>query len=275
MGEIIGIRKNGEPFPCEFASAIFKDINGEDKTSTVLIDISKRRKFEQEKNFEQRDKEALINSVGDLIWSVDTDMKLIAGNDAFKQSLKGACGVDFNQGDYLLGTEYFPEEFINNWKALYVKALLGTPFKEEIYVAKLKDTEANWSEISFNPIYNEDKITGIACYARNITERKENELELRRLHIQLLTRLKEIAEANKELRKIAWTQSHMVRAPLARIMGFVELLSEDCNTDDMGKFLGYIKDASAELDNVIRDIVKKAEKANTVLPITDAPLQYL
>ncbi|MBL7934978.1 MAG: PAS domain S-box protein, partial [Bacteroidia bacterium] len=47
-GEIIGIRKNGERFPCEFSSAIFKTETGESRTSTVLNDISERKKAEEE-----------------------------------------------------------------------------------------------------------------------------------------------------------------------------------------------------------------------------------
>lgn len=46
-GEIIGIHKNGERFPCEFSSAIFKTETGEFRTSTVLNDISERKKAEK------------------------------------------------------------------------------------------------------------------------------------------------------------------------------------------------------------------------------------
>ncbi len=58
-GELIGIRKNGERFPCEFTSTIFKNESGERRTSTILTDITERKSvFEKLKNNEQRLKES-------------------------------------------------------------------------------------------------------------------------------------------------------------------------------------------------------------------------
>ena len=36
--------------------------------------------------------------------------------------------------------------------------------------------------------------------------------------------MKQIEQRNVKLEEIAWEQSHMVRAPLAKIMGLIELL---------------------------------------------------
>ncbi|MES2727812.1 MAG: PAS domain S-box protein [Bacteroidota bacterium] len=47
-GEAIGIRKNGEYFPVEFSSVVFKDfVTGEDRISKVITDISEIRKTER------------------------------------------------------------------------------------------------------------------------------------------------------------------------------------------------------------------------------------
>ncbi|MDN3593281.1 hypothetical protein [Zunongwangia endophytica] len=39
--------------------------------------------------------------------------------------------------------------------------------------------------------------------------------------------LKQIEKRNRKLEEIAWQQSHMVRAPLAKIMGLVQLIKHD------------------------------------------------
>jgi PAS domain S-box-containing protein len=75
--------------------------------------------------------------------------------------------------------------------------------------------------------------------------------------------IKEIEEQNKKLQDIAWMQSHVVRAPLARMMGIVNAVKAlKCATPECEKLLGYFSDSGTELDNIIRSIVKKTEKIN-------------
>lgn len=62
---------------------------------------------------------------------------------------------------------------------------------------------------------------------------------------------------NEKLRNIAWMQSHEVRAPLARILGLVELLDETTANSEVVK---YIVESSKELDEIIHKIVMSAEE---------------
>jgi CheY-like chemotaxis protein len=65
---------------------------------------------------------------------------------------------------------------------------------------------------------------------------------------------------NRKLMEIAWVQSHEVRAPLARIMGLVEVLNR-CPDDDINVRLAldHIIKSAHELDGIIRKIVRKTE----------------
>lgn len=65
---------------------------------------------------------------------------------------------------------------------------------------------------------------------------------------------------NQTLRDIAWTQSHVVRGPVARILGLVEILQEynhEHLDKDTLKLLALMKQSVSELDVVIKDIVDK------------------
>lgn len=65
---------------------------------------------------------------------------------------------------------------------------------------------------------------------------------------------------NQRLKEIAWIQSHVVRAPLARLMGLVNLISEDIiEKGELNSVLANVKDSANELDLIIRDIVTKTE----------------
>lgn len=70
-----------------------------------------------------------------------------------------------------------------------------------------------------------------------------------------------IETQNKALKEISWIQSHVVRAPLARLMGLINLIeNESFSTNpELNGLLGHIKNSSVELDYIIRDISKKSE----------------
>lgn len=69
----------------------------------------------------------------------------------------------------------------------------------------------------------------------------------------------ELLASETRLRSLAWAQSHLVRGPLTRIMGIIELLFEN-DTDDLSRsqLLVYLDSSARELDKVIRDIVNKS-----------------
>ena len=70
-----------------------------------------------------------------------------------------------------------------------------------------------------------------------------------------------IEEQNRRLQDISWTQSHVVRAPLTSLMGFVNLLKEDVLEEEEKQFAyKSILETAHKLDDVIKDIIKNADK---------------
>ncbi|QQL50293.1 PAS domain S-box protein [Mucilaginibacter ginkgonis] len=67
--------------------------------------------------------------------------------------------------------------------------------------------------------------------------------------------LNEIKQQNEKLLEIAWLQSHVVRAPLARIMGLVDLAITDNSREDLERILPMLKSSALELDDVVTKIV--------------------
>ena len=77
--------------------------------------------------------------------------------------------------------------------------------------------------------------------------------------------LTKIQMQNKQLKEIAWTQSHQVRDSLTRIMGLVELLKdEDFLTDAQKQLVDYLCISAADLDEGVREIVKNAERNSQI-----------
>ena len=72
-----------------------------------------------------------------------------------------------------------------------------------------------------------------------------------------------IEDHNSRLKDIAWTQSHVVRAPLARIMGIINLLQNFPDISEQAELLDHIITSAIELDDIIRNITIKTENVSS------------
>jgi PAS domain S-box-containing protein len=75
--------------------------------------------------------------------------------------------------------------------------------------------------------------------------------------------LQKVEEQNQLLRDISWTQSHLVRAPLARVLSLSKLIA-DYKEDyqSVQELLTHLETSAVELDEIIREIIKKSELLN-------------
>ena len=72
--------------------------------------------------------------------------------------------------------------------------------------------------------------------------------------------LRRVQKQNRVLKEIAWEQSHVVRAPLARIKGLLHLLEDNCGGMELEEVMFHIKNSTDELDGIIRNIVERTEE---------------
>lgn len=143
------------------------------------------------------------------------------------------------------GILYGPKSDPKELERLYMAMGNWQRCEIEILIYK-KSGEEGWMNFSVVPIANEKgQFIHWIFIVRDVTERRNH--------------TKAIEDQNKQLREIAWMQSHIVRAPLARIMGLVNAidLAEGMNMSHQ-ELLQHIVSSAHELDYVIRDIVAKA-----------------
>src|SRR5690606_6789174 len=153
-----------------------------------ISDISTRKEAERLREFERRDKEALINSTSDMIWSVSKDFKLIAANEAFLTSYKDYNHIHLQIGDHVLQkTEAQNDDFLTHWQELYNKALNGETYTIETIIPETENAALQYIETSFNPIYLDGNVEGIACYARDVTQSRTYQKEIIEYNKKLIT----------------------------------------------------------------------------------------
>ena len=72
--------------------------------------------------------------------------------------------------------------------------------------------------------------------------------------------IRNIEEQNKRLHDIAWIQSHKVRAPLARVISLVDLLSRPAANLEQEEILKYLSISADELNQIVTAVIKQAEE---------------
>jgi len=71
-------------------------------------------------------------------------------------------------------------------------------------------------------------------------------------------------QKNEKLKQIAYLQSHVIRVPLANIMGLSELILQDVKTSQEKELLHHLSSSITELDSVIRNIVNYTDDEDAV-----------
>lgn len=118
-------------------------------------------------------------------------------------------------------------------------------FFSGVFKHRKKNGEVIDVEITSNPIIFGRKKAEIV-QATDITEK--------------LMQMRAIEEQNKRLRDIAWTQSHIVRAPVARLMGLIDLIrNRETDEAERNQYLEYIYESAEEMDEIIRGIVDASQ----------------
>jgi len=75
-----------------------------------------------------------------------------------------------------------------------------------------------------------------------------------------VSHIEEIALRDRQLTEIAWVQSHVIRSPLAKIMGLIDLLKDTAASDtEKEQLMDYLLSSALELDEQIRRICKEIE----------------
>ncbi|MEX0997792.1 MAG: PAS domain S-box protein [Flavobacteriaceae bacterium] len=190
--EITAITKSNGEIDISLGVTTVK-IRGKEYFIGFINDISARKQAERIKEFEDQKRGAMINSTSDLIWSVSVSMTLIAANEPFKASFKTHTKLDITEGDTVLPKENLDENQLLYWQNLYERAFKGEQFTVENTVPASENQPEIIMETNFNPIEVKNKIIGVACSSRNISDRIKTQQEIKDYNEKLKT-AQEIAQ---------------------------------------------------------------------------------
>lgn len=218
---------------------------GEDDVPVRMIgsmqDISQRK---QEEQWSRLLESVVINATDAVLICTGnvegTGQSIIYVNEAFTK-MSGYSKVELIGASPRISQG--PETDVNEIKRL--KQAIDDKVACEIEVINYtRQGKEYWVSQSHAPISDSSgKVTHWISIQRDITQNKKH--------------LSEIEEQNKKFKEIAWIQSHIVRAPLARIMGLVDLLKNFVPGDDKDQLLIHLTNSAKELDSIIINIADK------------------
>ena len=238
-------KKDGEVVHAEI---ICQDVKFEGQGCRVVVaaNVTEKMRFEEELMWAKNSLEGLINNTDDQIWSVDRQTRYVYMNKAYRNKIAMLTGTEPKEGDCSYLHTGYTGKALEEWSGYYRRALNGeryTIINESVDPV----TQQTMSfEISFNPIYNKSKndVTGIGCFARNITQRLKTE--------------KAIIDQNDRLRKIALLSSHELRRPVASMLGLINIMDKDnFYNPDNKEILEHLQTVGFEMDEVLHSIVDK------------------
>lgn len=214
--------------------------------TVFMRDITYEMHVQEEILWTKNNLEALINNTEDLTWSINRDGKYVYMNSAYRKRISDAMGVMPEDGDNAYLHSGQTDEINSEWRSYYQRAFDGERYVIRHESINPKTKEIEHFEVSFNPIYKgtKDKIIGVGCFARNITERLKTEEAL--------------IDQNERLKNIASLSSHELRRPVASMIGLLNILDrENFSNPENKQIMDHLHTVTQEIDEVIRVIVNK------------------
>ncbi len=192
-------------------------------------DIDTRKRAQLAAQYALEEKDTILDSIGDGFFAVDRNWIVTYWNNSAAELMS------------------LPKENVigNNLWQLFPAAVQAASYqmyheavekKLPVHFNDYYEPLHTWYDVSAYPAAD-----GLSIYFKDVTER--------------MNYIKAIEEQNRKFNEISWMQSHVVRAPLSRILGLVDLLKNiSMNESDHDVVLGYIVESAQELDGVIKNI---------------------
>ena len=221
------------------------------------IDITERKKAEEELRKASRYARSLIEASLDPLVTISKEGKITDVNQATEQ----VTGLPRPK---LIGSD-FCDYFTQQAEARQGYQKVFAEGRVRDYALAIRGQSGQVTDVLYNATVFKNEageIEGVFAAARDITERKRAEEEIRRMNAELedrvAARTAELATTVKDLEAFTYSVSHDLRAPLRQINGFAKLLAEEFGSSLEAKaqeYLRWVQDGTRRMGQLVDDLL--------------------
>ncbi len=231
--------------------SLVKDANGTPTTvEGIVVDITERKLAERRVEISNDRFKMVAKAAIEAI----IDWDIVTGDIFWGDGFKQLFGYENTTEDRTLWIRNIHPE--DKYRVLLnlVRAMANT--EQMIFIENFRYIKAN-GEVSF-------------VEHRGVFTRNDHGKAIRAVGAMidvthLKSRLATIKRQNEQLREIAWVQSHVVRAPLANLLGLTDMAKSMYEEGKIPmEILNGMGESAQKLDMVIRDIVRKTEEIDKI-----------
>jgi PAS domain S-box-containing protein len=236
-----------------------------ERIRSFVIDITDRKRAEDELRASEEVFRALLNAAGEAIYGVDLDGNCTFANPSCMRMLGYGSDQELlgkNMHQLIHHTRPNGEPYPVDECLIYqaFRKAEGTHIDDEIVWRK--DRTSFPVEYWSYPLFLQDELAGCVVAFVDITERKQAEETLQRQHERLAALHAEAQEArmaadaaNEAKSAFLATMSHEIRTPMNAIIGMTSLLLDTPQTEEQRDFTETIRNSSDSLLTIINDIL--------------------
>jgi PAS domain S-box-containing protein len=270
--ETRGLRSDGCEFDLEVDVSSYK-LKEEIYTLVILRDVTERKRAEEARNRLA----AIVESSDDAIVSKALDGSIVSWNagaeKVFGYSAEEAVGRPI--------TFIIPPDHLDEEPQILERLKRGQQIEHFETIRLRKDGSRINVSLTISPIKDSaGQAIGVSKIARDITERKRAEAQIRQLNTDLeqrvIERTAQLEGINMELESFTYSVSHDLRAPLRAMQGLATALIEDYreSLDDTGRdYAQRIVAAGGRMERLIHDLLAYSRLSRTDLELRPVELE--
>jgi PAS domain S-box-containing protein len=216
MGEITNLKKNGDRFTALLSAALIHDGSGTVTGSVgTSRDITERKKAEEARLESERLYRELFNSIGDLVFSLDSEGVVLAANPAAtsliglsQDQVVGRCLAEF----------LTPPDGVDQLTR-YLDRLKTDGWVEGVYKQVGPTGSARYIEVKSTKVHRRPAPPYISVSGRDITDRVRTQREINRIREQLLQ-----SQKMEAIGTLASGIAHDFNNILQAVSGYIQLM---------------------------------------------------